>query len=78
MKTLAILIILLFAGCGGGGGGSSSSDNTGTVMTSGVLYPVDSGDKVIKTSDEARVTVVLSTDSNTTEVKLTDGSASII
>ena len=79
MKSIAILIILLFAGCSGGGGDSSSTETLqGTAMEVGVLYPVDTGDKVIKTSDEANVTVVMSTESDTIEVELTDGSVSLI
>ena len=76
---ISIAISLLFLGCSD----SSDSDttvlpNTGVLMQQDVLYPVESGNKVLKSSEPTRVTIVLDTNNEQVQVKVTEGSASLI
>jgi len=80
-KAIMILTIFLFLGCSSDS--DSGSTDSGRVyqetkMQTDTLYPVSSGEKVIKTSSQARVTIIMSTDNDNIEVKVTEGSASVL
>ncbi len=85
-----ITIILLFGlnGCGGGGGSSSGNGGTGLDVTSngpaeiemqeGKTYTVYPGDKIVKTTDNAEVTIVHIDGHPESSVTLIAGDAKII
>jgi hypothetical protein len=79
--TLSTFIALL-TGCGGGGGsgtgGGSSFGSTTVLMDIGEAYDVYPGDKLIKHSDTAIVTISHIDGQQASTVVLKDGNASII
>jgi hypothetical protein len=90
MKHILILstFMALLTGCGGGGGGSSSGSATGSsgssfnartvLMDIGEAYDVYPGDKLVKNSEAAIVTISHIDGQQSATIVLKDGNASII
>lgn len=81
-KTVLTLSLLLFVGCGGssgsGSGSSSPSVPAEEIMQEGIDYMAYPGDKIIKTSPNASVSIThIDGTSSRTTVRLTNGSATI-
>lgn len=76
----------MLGGCGGGGGGGSTSPNNPDSPIGGEkipmelnkLYTVYRGDTILKNSDDALVWVKHQDGEATSEVKLVQGSATIV
>lgn len=85
MKKLFTLLFtsLMIIGCGGGSGGSSSNDESASQpsnieMVLSAPYTVYPGDQIVKTSENAKVTISHIDGHSESTVILIDGNATII
>ena len=74
------LLLLVLQGCGGWDETTTQIEQAVVIveMIPGKSYTVYKGDKLVKTSDDAQVSILKNTQDDTSSVTLTQGSANII
>ena len=75
------LLLLLIQGCGDADKSSTIVKQDAAVvivMQNAISYTVYKGDKIVKTSDDAQVSILKNTQDDTSAVSLLQGSANII
>jgi hypothetical protein len=69
--------LLLLVGCGGGSGSSGNSSYEGPMNIS-TSYRLNSGDQIIRDSDDALLSITYTTDTQGALVILTQGAATLL
>lgn len=77
VTILTIIATVLFTACGGGGGNGDGDDPEVVTMQKGKPYEMQSGQAIVKKSDDAQVLLETNIETGITTAVLQQGSAVI-